>query len=327
MDNDAPLISVIIPVYNVEEFLPRCIDSVLRQTYTNLEIIIVDDGSTDGSARMVDDYAHNNEQVKVAHIAHAGQARARNVALDMVTGSFVAFVDSDDYIVPWFIEVLWEYLCMAQADIAECAWIEEDENKFDRQAIDDTLPSEMPDPIIFEHDAAINDSFYQRRLTSSLCRRLFRVALFNNYRFKEGRIYEDLDAEYPLLSQCTRVVYVPITLYAYLHRPQSTLGVMSLDRTAVLDVTDELEQRVGREAPRFLPAVRSRKLSANFNILLLCDRSDERYATVADRCWNNICALRLHCLVDPHIRFKNRMGIIASFLGRRLFLTLFSRHQ
>ena len=112
------MVSVIIPVYNVQEYLARCVDSVLSQTYTNLEIILVDDGSLDMSGDMCDDYAHKDSRVRVVHKSNGGLSDARNAGLDIASGNYVAFIDADDYVHHQFVEKLYDTLQSTGAQIA-----------------------------------------------------------------------------------------------------------------------------------------------------------------------------------------------------------------
>lgn len=118
-----PLVSIIVPVYQVKEYIGECVESLLAQTYTNLEILLVDDGSTDGSGELCDEYAAKDSRVQVIHQENQGPSVARNQGLDYAKGEYVAFVDSDDAVVPDFIETLFGILNKYQADIAACAYM------------------------------------------------------------------------------------------------------------------------------------------------------------------------------------------------------------
>lgn len=118
-----PLISIIVPVYQVKEYLDECVESLLAQTYTNLELLLVDDGSTDGSGEICDRYAVKDDRVRVVHQENQGPSAARNAGLDCAKGKYVAFVDSDDIVLPDFIEVLYELMRNYQADIATCTYV------------------------------------------------------------------------------------------------------------------------------------------------------------------------------------------------------------
>lgn len=303
-----PLVTVIVPIYNVEPYLPQCLDSIVAQTHTRLEVLLVDDGSTDGSAAIANDYAARDSRMHVVHQPNAGLSAARNIGLRLATGQYITMVDSDDCIATTFVQTLLETLVRHQADIAVAAWtrFEETPPVFQRS---------RGEVEVYTSDEAINDVFYQRRITNSACSRLFKASLFNNLRFPEGMLYEDLAVVYPLLRRANRVAFHPDVAYFYRRRASSILGLFTPERVHVLDILERLEVQVSAEAPQFLPAVRSRCLSAYFNIYLLCCDKPE-YAPVARRCWQGICRLRRSCLLDSQIRFKNRAGILMSLPGQ-----------
>ena len=314
------LISVIIPVYNVERYLPRCLESVVGQTYRELEILVVDDGSTDSCGRLCDQWAARDTRIRVIHKPNGGLSDARNAALDVMNGQYVAMVDSDDSLEPDAIATLHRLLVDHRADVAVGGW---------REVWDDDSHAAAPTPAAadgsvrtYTRHEALQAIFYQHHLTHSAWGRLYRAALFDGLRYPVGRLYEDLAVAYPLYSRANAVVQTAKPLYNYLQRPTSILGTFKRQRTDVLDILDSLEREVATAEPALLPAVRSRRLSAHFNILLLCPPGDE-WADVRQRCWQGIRQLRAGCFADPHIRAKNRLGILASLLGQQAFLALF----
>ena len=117
-----PLVSIIVPVYQVVDYVGVCVESLLRQTYKNLEILLVDDGSTDGSGEICDEYANRDNRIRVIHQENQGLSAARNTGLDQALGEYVAFVDSDDAVLPDFIETLYDLADRYQADIVACAY-------------------------------------------------------------------------------------------------------------------------------------------------------------------------------------------------------------
>ena len=117
-----PLVSIIVPVYQVKNYVGECVESLLRQTYTNLEILLVDDGSTDGSGAICDEYARGDNRIRVIHQENQGLSSARNTGLDQAKGEYVAFVDSDDAVRLDYIETLYDLADRYQADIAVCAY-------------------------------------------------------------------------------------------------------------------------------------------------------------------------------------------------------------
>lgn len=314
------LVSVIVPVYNVEQYLPRCLQSIVSQTYSHLEIIVVDDGSTDGSGLMCDQWAQRDQRIHVVHKANGGLSDARNVGLDMMHGSLVMMVDSDDWLHTDAIATLLRLMHDTGADIAVSRWHEIDE----RQASEPQATLEASGHEVFSRQQVLESIFYQQAINHSSCGRLFKAELFDGIRYPVGRLYEDLAIAYPLYGRASKVVLAKQQLYNYLHRKTSILGHFKRQRTDVLDILDHAEQLVARQEPILVPAVRSRRLSAHFNILLLCPGGKE-YDDITRRCWNVICQLRWPCLLDGKVRAKNKLGILASLMGKRVFTLAFHR--
>ena len=310
--NQQPLISVIVPVYNAEAFLDQCLESIVAQTYRHLEIIVVDDGSTDGSETMCDRWAERDERIRVIHQPNGGHSAARNTALDAMTGELVMMVDSDDVVHPEFAATLLDVMQQYDADIAVgdyIAFYGDEPNLPSRQVTADIK--------LYFQEEAIQAVFYQQGFTHSPWGRLFRASLFEGIRFPLGIIYEDLAIIYPLLKKCQRVATIDDTLYGYRQHESNSMRVFSPRRAAVLDVCENLERQMQQEDPQYLEAVRSRLLSAYFNILLLSHQDKENdHSKLEDRCWQGIKRLRHGCLSNPEVRRKNKLGILASYLGR-----------
>ncbi len=316
-----PTVSVIVPVYNVAQYLPQCLDSIVRQTYAQLEILLVDDGSTDGSGQLCDEWAASDSRVHVIHKANGGLSDARNAALDVMTGDLVLMVDGDDYIAEDCVQTLVDVKGRTGCDIAIGQWRVFDD-KDDNSAIAQAPNGRDNRITVFSRDEAVKRVFYQDTLNNSACSRLFRADLFREIRFPVGMLYEDMAVIYPLLMQVRNVAFTTHIVYHYRQHESSITGHFTKQRTDVLDILEQLEGRVARENPQFLPAIQSRLLSASFNILLLCP-DEEQYKPVVDRCWRNICRLRRVCIFDKNVRLKNRLGIIASWAGKELFLRSF----
>lgn len=304
------MVSVIIPVYNVQDYLARCIDSVLAQTYTDLEIILVDDGSLDSSGDICDEYDLKYRFLRVIHKVNGGLSDARNAGLDVAQGQYVTFIDGDDYVHPRFVESLMNTIQQTGAQIAVCTWQELNEGDTPR-----TVNVEKARYKTFSQQEAINTVFYQGELNHSACSRIFDTQLFHDLRFPEGALYEDLAIIYPLLRKVEKVALLKAPMYYYMHRTGSIITTMSLRRTHVLDHLEKLEEQVTSEAPQYLPAVRSRHLSACFNMLRLMPAKDPQWQPTKERCWNYIKNMRKLCIKDRHVRLKNKAAILLSYLG------------
>ena len=317
-----PLISVIVPVDNVKDYLDTCLKSIVNQSYRHLEILLVDDGSTDGSGNRCDYWAEQDDRIRVFHQPNSGPSVARNTALDDIHGEYVFMVDSDDIVHRDSVSILLNLLRTYDADIAICPL-----KSFTGE--DASLPVE---PVLtpvhtYNQQQAIMAVFYQQDgLTHSPCGRLYKASLFEHVRYPEGKLYEDLAVIYPLLQHVGRVVMIDAPLYGYRRREHSIMQTFSPQRAAVLDICEDLEHVMQQNDPQYLPAVRSRLLSAYFNILLL-SRQEETgdYQQLADRCWQGIKRLRHGCLIDGNVRLKNKAGILASYLGRTFLCDILGR--
>lgn len=205
-----PFISVIIPVYKVEQYLERCVESVRNQTYQNIEIILVDDGSPDACPQMCEEFAAKDERIRVIHQENKGLSGARNTGIDHAKGEYLAFLDSDDLWSVHFLESLYRALKEHDADIAQCRW-----------------EYMHGDCIIEAYDAnAKRECFTGREMLANLYiqtgayyvvawNKLYKKELFENIRYPEGRINEDEATTYKLFDQAKKCVVVDNALYGY----------------------------------------------------------------------------------------------------------------
>jgi glycosyltransferase involved in cell wall biosynthesis len=317
-----PLISVIVPVYNVEAYLDQCIESIVAQSYRHLEILVVDDGSTDSSGEKCDQWAQRDERIQVFHQPNGGLSAARNTALDAMHGELVTMVDSDDVLRPDAIEVLYHIMGKHMASITVGGYVPFYDG-------DPQWPIEDQELSVrhFNQNQAIDAVFYQNGLTHSAWGRLYEASVLKGIRYPVGKNYEDLAVIYPLLLKCGRVVKIKYALYGYRQRQNSILGAFSPKRADVLDICENLEKLMERQGPDYLPAIRSRLLSAYFNILLLSNQDkDNDHNVLKARCWEGIKRLRFKCLIDPKVRQKNKIGILASYLGRGVLCDVIGRN-
>lgn len=182
------MISVIVPVYNVEPYLRKCLDSVVYQTYRDLEILIIDDGSTDGSGRICDEY-RNDERVKVFHTENRGLSAARNLGLENAAGDWIGFVDSDDWIEPDMYEVLIKRALETGADVVECGYIIEYVTKQKKCSVTQKII-----PSAESVSALINGKIQTR-----VWNKIYRGKLFSGTRFPDSRCFEDIATTHKLV--------------------------------------------------------------------------------------------------------------------------------
>lgn len=219
---ESKLITIIVPVYKVEQYLENCIDSIIRQTYKKLEIILVDDGSPDRCPYICDEYARKDNRIRVIHKANGGLSDARNAGLDAATGEYIAFVDSDDCIHDNMIERLYRALAESNADISMCGFIYVNEEY--QSILNLNRESPIKDEIL-SREQVINKLFeYKYWYYFFVWNKLYKRRLFDNIRFPYGRLCEDSYIAHHLFGQCEKVVSISDTLYYYLQRSNSIMG-------------------------------------------------------------------------------------------------------
>lgn len=208
MTND--MITVIIPVYKVEEYLCECIDSIIAQTYTNLEIILVDDGSPDNCGKICDEYAEKDPRIKVIHQENGGLSAARNAGLDIATGDYIGFVDSDDYIELNFFKELYKSIQEYNSELAVCGV-----KKFGMDKRTE----------FYGNKQITKTEFLKNLLCGSVksysCNKLYRSSLFNGIRFPEGELFEDLKIMHLIGEKTCCVSFTDKTFYNYRIRKNS----------------------------------------------------------------------------------------------------------
>ena len=211
------LISVIVPIYKVEPYLRRCVDSILAQTYHDIEVILVDDGSPDNCPEMCDEYAAQDERIKVIHKANGGLSSARNVGLDAASGDWVSFIDSDDWIEPDMYEILLQNAENANAEIS-VGGVNDELVDHDRVIVTKTTYHGA-----LKQETLSPTEAMARYFTTSWAAwdKIYRKELFQTIRFPVGEINEDEAIVLKLLDTCTAVSYTNQVFYHYIHRAQS----------------------------------------------------------------------------------------------------------
>ena len=220
------MISVIVPIYKVEKYLPRCVDSIINQTFADIEIILVNDGSPDRCGQICDDYALHENRIKVFHKENGGLSDARNTGIELAKGEYITFVDSDDYIAPNMLEHLMSNLEQYNADIVQCGFLRVYEN--DTESITKTVITEKYGiDIVLTGIEALEDYFVTESFVDEIaCAKLYKTSLFKETgtTYPVGRIHEDTFTTYKLFYYSRIVVCSAEQLYFYLQRNDSIIG-------------------------------------------------------------------------------------------------------
>lgn len=308
-----PLISVIVPVYNVQDYLVACVESIWAQTYQNLEIWLVDDGSTDESGALCDELAKQDERIRVLHKPNGGLSDARNAGIERAKGEYFVFVDSDDLIPADSIEIL-ERLCEQTGAEAAIAPI---------LPFTETIPersTEPPKTEVLSRDEILRRMFLHQGIGHEAVGKLYRRSLWKTRRFPKGTLYEDYATVYTVISDCKTAALCYEPLYYYRTRVGSIMhsGVKEKN-LALLDVgesvTTYMEQNVPalREEAAYLQIVTSLKLMKG-----ILDEGMDYYPEAQKR----ICAfVRSHreLVRRPWAKKADRIKVETLLLNKRLF--------
>lgn len=211
-------ICIIVPVYNVERYVKKCIASILAQSYTNIEVIIVNDGSTDNSLGLCIECSKQDKRVRVVSKKNGGLSDARNYGMQFCTCELITFIDSDDFVSRNYIKNLYELMQKYQADIACTNYIRFYDN------CDVAAVNKKKFEKVFDSQEAIKDVLYQKNIANSAWGKLYKFSLFEDIIFPKGRLCEDLRTFYKLFRKASVIVYSSIQDYYYLQRKTSIMG-------------------------------------------------------------------------------------------------------
>ena len=212
----SPTVSIIVPVYNVKDYLSRCMDSLISQTLQDLEIIVIDDGSTDGSSSILDSYSIKDDRVKVIHIENGGVARARNIGLDNAKGEFIGFVDSDDFVESQMFEILLKVALETESDFVQC--------KFDIVGDNSTVYSSFnnKETTVIDNQKKIVELFFDDIIDASVWNKLYNRSALSQMRFPiDWAFAEDFSLNVQVALKCRRIALINDVLYHYYSRGNS----------------------------------------------------------------------------------------------------------
>lgn len=218
---EQPLISVIVPVYQAEAYLDKCVQSLRKQTYENLEILLVDDGSSDRSGEMCDAYAGEDSRIRVFHKKNGGQSSARNLGLDNMNGEYAGFVDADDWIAPDMYSHLYRLVSTYGAQIA-CCGVQKEYFGGSVGYFNPWYPREN-EIRVYSKTQALEEALNNARITYSPCDKLYHKNVLAGLRMTEGKIYEDMEILPKWVERAERVVYDPAPKYHYRMTETSTI--------------------------------------------------------------------------------------------------------
>lgn len=315
---ETPLISVIIPVYNVVEYLSGCIDSVVNQTYKNLEIILVDDGSTDGSAQMCEEWALKDNRITVIHKTNGGLSDARNAGIAAATGEYIEFIDSDDTVSKKITEHLLSIVEENNTEIGICDPV---------HCYPDTSYQyqEAHSVKVLTVEDALCEMMYQKSFLVSAWGKLFKRFLFNDVKFPVGMLFEDSAIMYRLFEKVNLVVYSDAKFYGYLHRDNSITTKKFTRRDCdILQICQEQVKFAKNYSSKVYNAALAYQIAGAFRVYLNAPSGSE-FKSDLQVCENLIRKNGIKVLFNKNTRKKTKGALALFYISPKLLRMVYQK--
>ena len=316
------LISIIVPVYNVEQYLETCVDSIINQKYKNLEIILVDDGATDSSGKLCDELAKIDNRIKVYHKENGGLSDARNYGVERATGDYIGFVDSDDYIDSEMYEELYEAIKKENVDVVEC-----------------NLKIIYPDRVelfteqkyynVYTKQEYLEEYLKIEKIFGSACVRLIKSDIAKKLKFPVGKLYEDTYYAYDLIEKVDRYVIMNNPYYNYLMRENSITNTKFNPRIFdLIEIVEKFRKTTYENYPGLKEAADCRKMYAYFSVLnsILLEenyRDNEYYSEILSYFKRNYISL----LKNKYINRNRKLSVILIKLNIDLYRKVLMKYK
>lgn len=297
------MISVIVPVYKVEKYLDICIKSILTQTYSNFELILVNDGSPDNCPKICNDYATKDDRITVLHKQNGGLSDARNEGVKIAKGSFVTFIDSDDYVAKDYLETMITMQKRYDVDIVVTG-------------IETFLEDENPKitnnnkEYVYTGEEALENMLYQNNLDSSACAMLLPIEIAKKYPFPFRKYHEDEYTTYKYYAAVEKVAVTTKTLYFYLQRKGSIMHTFGQANIDELNAADNYVYFCKKFYPDLISAAESKKFSDYCQVLLSNKDIDKINHKEYMRICNYINEVKIRIFKDKKCRIKNRIAAL-----------------
>ncbi len=307
MNNE--LISVIVPIYNVEKYIGKCVDSLINQTYKNIEIILVDDGSPDKCGAICDKYAVQDKRIKVIHKKNGGLSDARNYGIDVAKGDYILLIDSDDYVNLEIVEFLYNDLKKNNADISTClpiTFYEDSEN---------ILDNSQNYNIVLDTEQALENLMYTKDVTVNAWGKLYKKKLFDNVRYPKGKLYEDVATAYLLFANTKKVSINTKKMYYYRVRKGSIIkSKFKKERMDSLYFAEEETKYIKENYPSIINAA----LNKEFMEAVFISKEiplNKEFSCEIKKLSHTLKKYRKTIIEDPKATKNAKINAIISFFG------------
>ena len=307
------LITVIVPVYKVEKYLDRCISSIINQSYKNLEIILVDDGSPDNCGNICDGYAKKDERIKVIHKENGGISDARNTGVSVAKGKYVTFIDSDDYVKYDYIEFLYNLIIKNKVKVSICS----------HTVIYDTglkIEKETEEFTVLDAKTVVRRILYDDGIDTSAWAKMYETTLFNNIKYPKGKLFEDAAITCRILSICEKIAIGSKSKYFYMIRSDSiTNENFNVKKMDLITSTKEMGEYIIKKYPDLQQAVERRIMYAYLSTLSKLANSKEKHLKEQKEMMEYITKNRQKILKDKNIPKRDRMALEVTKFGFNIY--------
>lgn len=310
------LISIVVPVYNVEKYIEKCVLSILNQTYEKFELLIVDDGSKDSSGEICDKLAENDVRIKVIHQENKGLSGARNTAIDIAKGKYITFIDSDDYIEKDYLEYLYMLCKKYNTKISICAQSVVT-NKGKKIEYTDKKSEKKMDKVECIKNMLLEDGY-----SVSACAKLYSLDLFEDIRYPIGRLCEDNGTTYKLIDKVEYISYGSESKYLYLKRNDSIMGgQFNIKKYDLITLTDEMCEYLKSKNYNIDEVLEKRKMYARFSVLRQIVFATNRNIEVEDKIIKELLENEKNIMNNKYSSIRDKLALIVlKLFGKKGFI-------
>ena len=312
MNNDKKLVSVIIPVYNVEDYIEKCISSVINQTYNNMEIILVDDGSKDNSGNICEKYSKSDKRIKVIHKKNGGISDARNIGIKNASGIYITFIDSDDFVDNSYVELLYDTIEYYDADIS----IASHRVLYKKKC----LNKSNGEKFCAESKEILEKILYDDGIDISAWGKMYKKELFEKIKFPSNMLYEDAATTYKLVDLSEKIAVNSQPVYNYVIRNNSISNCeFNEKKLDLIKATKEMTDFVKSKYPELEKACNRRLIYAYLSTLTQLAKANNKNKKIEKELMDYIKENKKVVLKDKRIPKRDRLGIYAASLGMNVY--------
>lgn len=319
MKENNELISVIVPVYNVEKYLKQCVNSIIKQTYTNIEIILIDDGSTDNSAHICDEFAQIDPRIKVFHKANGGLSSARNEGIKKSKGKYLTFIDSDDDISEDYVSYLYGLIKKYKVKLSICPYsvVNIKKNKTKIFNLGENYKEEK-----LNTEECLKRLLCEKGFSVSACAKLYEKSLFKNVEFPIGKLCEDNGTTYKLIMKCNNIIYGNKSKYNYYKRDNSIMNSkFNIKKLDLIELTDQMCTDIISAYPNIKTAAEKKRNHARLSVLRQMINSEENQKIIKIRkeIINYLLNNKKQILQNKYSEKREKIAIITLSINYKLF--------